>query len=347
MNTHETALRIREAALASGYEKCGIIKVSEMKGYAEAIAKRIAHYPESKPMYERLASYAEPLQTYPWAKSVVICARWYGKYHIPEHLEGLIGKAFLADTRLDARSAAYQESSRFEAAMQAMGLRVETKKDFGITAMRWAAMQAGIGIIRKNNFFYTEKGSWCVLESYLIDHELELKETATIKKCPDNCGQCIKACPTGALSEPFQVNGLACVSYLMGMSTCAPGKKYYDKTGSWIYGCDACQNACPFNKKSWSATEEYPGLEELSRHISYEQILSMDYTTMRDLLPSKFWYIKEDSVWKWKCNALNAMRNTYVERYGPVIEKTLSDSHEEVRTMAAWVAQNVAEMKNE
>jgi epoxyqueuosine reductase len=337
MNITKTALNIRRAALVNGYENCGIIKIAEMKGYAEAIAKRIARYPESKPMYGRLASYAEPNEEYPWAKSVVVCVRWYGKYYIPKHLDGLIGKSFLLDTRRDTSSIEYKKSIRFEAALQGLGLRVEAKKDFGITALRWAAMQAGIGAIRKNNFFYTTQGSWCTLEAYFIDHELELKQTAVMKKCPHKCNLCIKSCPTGALGEPFQMNGMACISYLMGIATCEPDKKHYDKSGSWIFGCDACQNACPFNRIAWSATEKYPGLEELSQHISYEQILTMDYAVMRELLPKKFWYIKEDVVWKWKCNVLNAMCNTYHERYAPYIEKARHDEYGEVRAMAEWV----------
>ena len=48
-----------------------------------------------------------------------------------------------------------------------------TDRDFGITALRWAGMKAGIGIIRKNNFFYTEKGSYQYLEAFLIDEPLQ------------------------------------------------------------------------------------------------------------------------------------------------------------------------------
>lgn len=236
MNDSEMAGRIHEAAMAHGFEVCGIVRIAEMAGYAEAIAGRIERYPQSRPMYERLAGLAAPEQNAPWAKSVVVCARSYSRYRLPGHLNGRIGKSYIFDSRKDPRSREHRDSVRFEAALTDMGLRHMVKRDYGITAMRWAAACAGIGMVRKNNFFYTANGSWCALEAFLIDRELELKASPTLKKCPDNCGRCMKACPTGALGEPFQMNGVACVSFLTSRAECAPGKANYDKCGGWIFG---------------------------------------------------------------------------------------------------------------
>jgi epoxyqueuosine reductase len=337
MNNQELAADVARAAQTCGYESCGIVKVEEMRGYAGVLEERINQFPESKPLYKLLAHYAEPQQMFPWAKSVIICAQWYGKYHIPQHLEGLIGKAYCVDFRIDPGSNEHQGRLRFEAELGKMGLRYETQDGHGLTAMRWAAFKAGLGLIRKNNFFYTERGSWYTLSTYLIDQELELKTASTVRSCPEQCGLCIKACPTGALRAPYQTNGTICISFLMGFDTCEPGKKHYDHCGSWIYGCDACQNACPFNKETWEGTEDYPGLESLSEQLAYERLLSMDYDQMRRLLSPKFWYIAPENVWKWKCNVLNAMLNHYEDKYRPHIERALGDERAEVRAMAGWV----------
>lgn len=343
MKAQELAVQIKNAALQSGYAACGIIKISEMRGYADAIDRRIGHFPHSRPMYERLAAFADPAATVPWAKSIVVCAYWDGKYHMPENLAGLIGKAYCFDSRKDENSQEFMGSAYFEAELKRLGIQYAAKRDFGISAMRWAAAKAGIGIIRKNNFLYIEKGSYCTLFSYVIGHELELKEIPQIKPCPKSCRRCMQACPTGALSEPFQTDGTACISYLLCMGTCAPDKPYYDRCGSWIYGCDACQDACPFNKQALQATEEFPGLAELAQNLSYERIMDMSYDEMRTLLSQKFWYIKPDEVWKWKCNVLNAMTNNYDEKYLPCIEKALMDSQPEVREMARWAYGKVAD----
>lgn len=337
MNDMELAASIAEMASACGYAVCGIVKIEDMRGYAGAIAARIAKFPEATPMYTPFSAFAEPEAMAPWAKSVIICGHWQGKYRIPENLQGLIGKTYCVDTRKNAQTQESRGRQQFEQALAELGLKYASKRDFGITALRWAAAQAGLGVIRKNNFFYAEKGSWYGLDSFLIDRELELKTVPKLKSCPAKCDLCQKACPTGALPEPFQTNGVACVSYLTTMATCRPGKKHYDKCGSWLFGCDACQDACPFNQKAWSGGEDFPGLAELAEQISYEQILAMDYETMRRLLPPKFWYIPPELVWKWKSNALNAMANNYQEQYLPYIVKARQDSQAEVREMAEWV----------
>lgn len=340
------ALRIKETALDCGFDACGIISIEEMKGYAEAVDQRIAAFPESKGLYDdpnnSLKTFANPQSIVPWGRSIIVCSRWYGQYKVADHLNGVIAKGFLVDSRKDPHAREYQETKRFEASLDALGLRHVSDNGFGVTAMRWAAAKAGIGIIRKNNFLYTERGSWNSLEVFIIDHELEMKENSSIKKCPEKCGHCMEACPTGALQSPFSTNGVACVTFLTGFDVCSPRLKHSDKYGSWIYGCDACQDACPFNNDAWSTEHIYPGLEELAGQLSYEQIMDMNYKLMRSLLSPKFWYIKPDQIWKWKCNVLNAMRNTFKEGYLPHIKRALKDSQPEVREMAAWVFESVS-----
>ncbi|MDL2298846.1 hypothetical protein LJC40_06855 [Synergistaceae bacterium OttesenSCG-928-D05] len=341
--TKETDLakKIVTAAKRAGFAECGIVLVDEMHAYADAVQKRIELFPDSKPLYEQFASFATPEKTIPWAKSVVICVSWYGKYRMPANLEGQIGKLYCFDGRLDEDSEDFHSTLQFQTELDALGLRWEAKRDFGITAMRWAAAKAGVGVVRKNNFFYSAQGSWCQLHAYVIDQSAELKVESTLKKCPEGCDLCMRACPTGALSEPFQMNGTKCISYLLCLSTVTPGEKIYEKSGKWIYGCDSCQNACPLNKGAWTEEDDFPGLAELAEQISYEKILKMDEDTMRDLFQKKFWYIGPDVIWKWKCNVLNAIRNNFEEKYRPLVESVLNDPREEVREMAKWVLQSV------
>lgn len=98
---------------------------------------------------------------------------WYGKYYIPNNLQNYVAKYYLTDGRRNPNSEGYQTSTRFEKYLMDCGFQTATDRDFGITALRWAGMKAGIGIIRKNNFFYTEKGSYQYLEAFLIDQPLQ------------------------------------------------------------------------------------------------------------------------------------------------------------------------------
>jgi epoxyqueuosine reductase len=336
------AEQIKNAALDMGYEKCGIIKISDMSGYAEKLNDRIERIPEVKPYYEEFYSFACLQKTYPWAKSIVICVRQYGKYFIPEHLKGLIAKYYLVDSRTDENSKDYQDSLKFEAYMQGMGLKTATERKFGITALRWAGMKAGLGVVRKNNFFYTESGSWVYLEAWLIDKELEYIEIPRIKKCSEHCNLCVKACPTASLSDPYTMNRCSCISCLTTWEGWdLPHEKFNNQMGSWVFGCDVCQDVCPMNKGALNATEEFPGLSELSQHISLEKILEMDYTFLEKVMQPKFWYIQKTDVWKWKTNAINAMVNDYKKQYREYILYACNDSNAKVREMAEWAIQKL------
>ncbi|MDY2736946.1 epoxyqueuosine reductase [Intestinibacter sp.] len=204
--------------------------------------------------------------------------------------------------------------------------------------MRWAALKAGLGIIRKNNFFYSNSGSWVKLEAWIIDKELELKPDVQIKKCPTNCNLCVKSCPTNSLAEPYMTNRSTCVSCLTTFEGWdMPNEKYKKEIDSWVFGCDICQDVCPFNKDKWTEDEDFPGLEELSEHISLEKIIEMDYEFLKDVMNPKFWYISKDDVWRWKTNALNAMLNNYEPKYNKYIDMALHDENEKVREMASYV----------
>jgi epoxyqueuosine reductase len=337
------ASQIKSTALNIGYEKCGIIKISDMAGYEEKLNERVKRMPESKLFYERMYRFTRLQETYPWAKSIVIGVSHYGKYHIPEHLQGLIGKYYLFDSRRDEQSKELQDSLKFETAMQEMGLKTEAERKFGITALRWAALKAGLGVIRKNNFFYTESGSWMHLEAWLIDLELESIEVSTLKECPEHCNLCVKSCPTSSLSQPYTMNPSSCVSCLTTFGgRDLSHEKFNTQMGNWIYGCDVCQDVCPMNKNSWNAAEEFPALEELSQHISLEKIIEMDYTFLEQVMHTKFWYIKKEDVWKWKTNAINAMVNNYKEQYKKSIYAACNDKIPKVREMAEWAIEKLS-----
>ncbi|MDR3594952.1 4Fe-4S double cluster binding domain-containing protein [Clostridium sp.] len=336
------AEQIKNAALEMGYEKCGIIKISQLDGYEEKLNERIERIPQAKGFYQNLYRFTHLEDTNPWAKSIVICVRRYGKYNIPEHLKGRIAKYYLVDSRRDENSKEFQDSLKFEKYLQDLGLRAENERKFGLAPLRFAAQKAGLGIIRKNNFFYTENGSWFTLEAWLIDKELELIEEPKVKACSETCNLCMKSCPSASLSEPYTMNPIACVSCITTFTgRDMPNEKYKAQIGNWIYGCDACQDACPMNKNRWQEIEKFPNLQELSQHISLEKILKMDYKFLEEVMQPKFWYIPTADVWKWKVNAINAMVNDYKDEYKEHILYACNDSNSKVKEMAHWAIEKL------
>ncbi|MDR1375966.1 MAG: hypothetical protein LBJ22_00530 [Synergistaceae bacterium] len=331
----ELAAKIAEKAVSLNFERCGIVSVDRMREYGVKVADRIARFLESAGMYRRLFAFAELDRHYPWARSVVVCSWPLKTYRVPGALAGLISKNYLFDGRRDQNSEEYRARTAFERCMKKeFGLRVASSHDYGITSCRWAAYASGIGTIRRNNFLYGDHGSYYSLTVFLIDEEMEYTHSLTHKPCPDSCNLCVKHCPTGALAEPYATCGTACVSYLTNK---APDngafEKYASRIGNWIYGCDVCQDVCPFNKGQWGE-DEFPGLEKLNATISLEKIVAMNYTYLREAIAPKFWYIGEQNLWKWKRNALSAMKNTGHKNYEAALTVALHDEDERIRNLA-------------
>jgi epoxyqueuosine reductase len=337
----EIALKIIEKAASLNFERCGIVGVDKMREYGTKVAERIARFPESAGMYRRFLAFAEPERDFPWARSVVACSWRQGVYRVPEGLDGLIGKHYLFDGRRDRNSDDYRARIAFESYMtEDLGLRTASSHDYGITSCRWAAFASGIGTIRRNNFFYGDHGSYYSLTVFLVDEAMEYTYAPAHKPCPDNCNLCVKNCPTGALAEPYATCGSTCVSFLTNkVPDNGAFEKYSSKIGSWIYGCDVCQDVCPFNRGQRSENEEFPGLGELSASISLEKIVTMDYAYLRGAIAPKFWYIEVEDLWKWKRNALSAMRNTGHKNYRAALTAALHDEDERVRRLAYVAAQ--------
>lgn len=144
-----SAAEIAEKAIELGYDKCGMIPVEMMRGHEAKLEERMEHFPETRRKYEGFRKFAYPEKEFPWAKAIVIVSFWYGKYRIPAAVRGHIAKYYLTDGRRNPDSQGYKAGAALEKYLRDSGLRVAFNRDFALTALRWAAMQAGIGIVRK------------------------------------------------------------------------------------------------------------------------------------------------------------------------------------------------------
>lgn len=123
------------------------------------------------------------------------------------------------------------------------------------------AVKAGIGWLGKHtNVITKDYGSWVFLGEILINLKLDYEEM----QIPDFCGtctRCIDACPTGAIVEPYLVDGSLCISYgTIELKDPILPKQIANNLQNWIFGCDICQDVCPWNRfsKETSAKEFYP-----------------------------------------------------------------------------------------
>ena len=332
MSSLENTIKVKARQL--GYEACGIIAAGIFEEFLMQLNTRSEIFPHAKWFYENLRKLAIPQEQIDWAKSIVVCVRRYDKYKIPDGLDRFIGKVFLCDGRLDY-SQEYKNNAAFEEFLQQLGFRTMPN----VVPARWAAVKAGLGKFRNNNFIYREQGSWVWVDTWVVDKELEYQQEMTTYQfpCPEGCQECIKACPTGALSAPLTMDATKCIA----CSTFRPGLKVVEsslrKMGTWLYGCDMCQNVCPANAKTWQVTEDYfedpLSLRDL---ITLENIFSMDEITYRTKVQPRFWYINAEDGWFWKCKVIRAMANEDVQKYHAYFLQALNDPNEEVKKMARW-----------
>ena len=334
--------KIREKALQLGYEDCGIIKVGALAGYREKLEERISRIPMGETIYGRFRGYANPSADNPEIRSIIVAIVPTYRYNLPVEFDGVYGKSYMFDPRTDENAPFFKIRREFSAFLESLGLKCTLGGPHGIPApARWAAYQAGLGLIRRNNFFYTENGSYIRIEMFAVDRELELIRDVKLKDCPENCGKCIKACPTHTLCAPYTMSMIECVSFQtslsanMGMGV--PSSERTEQIGGWLYGCDACQDVCPFNKGKWRGGEEFPGLDALAPAMRPEKIMEMSYDEIGRILAPKYWYVKPENLWKWKLNALTVMMNRYGEKYEASIRLGLEDPNEKVREFSRSV----------
>ena len=320
---------IKNKAAELGYAGCGVIPSEVFGEYEKFLKERVEAFPESRGLYEPMYDFIRPPAE---CRSIVVCIRGLTNYRVPESLNGRIGKTYLFDNRVNYSNDC-RHRSEFRAYLEMSGLCI-----LPFTApSRWAAAKAGLGKFGNNNFIYhPEHGSNIKIEAYAVDKTLEYDDAPEdmLLGCDSNCGRCAAACPTGALSDAFNMDHGRCVTHLNTFNGEVPERELRDKMGAWLYGCDVCQDVCPHNKKIPAGTEEYPLLSLLEELLTLENILGLDEKTYRNVIFKRFWYAGSDGLWLWKLNALRAMINSGEKKYDRTIENCLSNEDARLRAVA-------------
>lgn len=148
------------------------------------------------------------------------------------------------------------------------------------------AKKSGLGWIGKNgNLIHPKAGSFFFIAELIVD--LEIEPDVAIKDYCGTCTRCIDACPTEAIVSPKIVDGSKCISYLTIELKDAIPSEFKNKTDNWIFGCDVCQDVCPWNRFS-SPTKE-------KEFTPDKNILNKSVEEWEELTEEVFDYIYKDS----------------------------------------------------
>lgn len=305
---------IYKQALSCGFDKCGIISISALDGFDELYDKRLSDVPLSQYFYEGVGNLKGTRARFPWAKSIVILAFDYGKFRFPKELQGKYGKAFFLEP--EKKSKERFDIERLEKWFCENDISAEGGEHFGalsVGPLRYIAMKAGLGIIRKNNFFYTETGSYNNLFGYVIDKECELIHECDIVPCSERCNLCRRACKTRALEAAHTMNPFKCVSFLttFGNSDVPEGltDEMYEE---WMCGCDNCQDACPHNMRhDWSKGKVLKELEDIASVIlpeNYDELT--DEFLICNVIPKTSNHLQDKDINALRKNTARAATNS-------------------------------------
>lgn len=337
---------IRNYALDLGYSRVGITTAEPFPLYAQALEERSPDYDWAADSGLRLRRAVHPQDRLPGARSIVVAVYDYFRERFPENLVGRIGRL-------------YQSRSYIEPPTRLGGARVELMRRFleskGMQVGRWymissgvpdrlTAVRAGLGQIGRNTFFCAPGiGTFVIIHTFIVDVELQYDSPAEGTHCPPDCRLCIEACPTGAIVADYRLNPRRCLTFshvvnVHGFQNTSP---YIDpeirpKMGSWIHGCDLCQEACPRNRDKLKAKlPENAFLEEAAKHFSLTELLKMDGEfEKKAVAPFLYTYMRDRKFFQ--RNAAVALGNSGDSEMVPWLAEALEDPEELVRAHAAW-----------
>lgn len=215
--------------------------------------------------------------------------------------------------------------------------------DTGELLEKAVADKAGLGWVGRNTLLTTaEYGSYISLGEIIsnLPFPPDTSDTVKAKGC-GQCSKCLKACPTGALGEGGELDPDLCLAGLSQTKKEIP-HHLRKHMGSAIYGCDICQQVCPYNKKKHKI--DMASLENLQEELSYgfdEGYPQLDYLLKMNNRQFKEAYGHTSGAWRgrtvWQRNALIAAGNQRNEKLVPtIVDLLLKDSRTLIRGTAAW-----------
>jgi epoxyqueuosine reductase len=238
-----------------------------------------------------------PERLLPGARTVISAALCYWQPEAPlEPGQGRLARYTWADQYATLRE-------RLDVLGRALGGAYRVLVDANQHVDREAAARSGVGFYGKNTLLITRThGSWVVLGTVVTDVELE--STPPLDTDCGSCRLCIDACPTGALDEPGTLDATRCLSYWTQAPAPVPDE-YAAALGVQVYGCDICQDVCPWNR---GVEKRRAGLPESDAgHVDLVAWLTADGRELVDEY-ARLYVPRNDARWL-KRNARIALAN--------------------------------------
>jgi epoxyqueuosine reductase len=191
------------------------------------------------------------------------------------------------------------------------------------------ARRAGLGWIGKNTMLINKhRGSYFLLGALLLDLELDPDPPHDANHC-GTCTACLDACPTGAFVGPGWLDARKCISYLTIELRTPVAEELRPGVGDWLFGCDVCQEVCPWNRKDATEPEA----------VDAADLLALTEVEFRERYRgTAIFRTKRRGLLR---NAALVLGNSGDERALPALRRALDDPEPLVRDAAAWAIQRI------
>lgn len=275
----ELSRRIRQQARAEGFEMVGIVRPEALHAEAERLREWLARGYEGEMKWMGCVPEmrVDPRKLFAPARSVVVVALNYytPEQHSTDPGTGKVSRYAWGD---DYHEVVGSKLRALLLSIKEQAPEAEGKVCVDIQPMMdkaWA-VRAGLGWIGKHTNLITHQyGSWVFLGELLLNLELDYDREQVEDHC-GSCTLCIDACPTNAITEPYVVDANKCISYAT-IELRAPEmpEAIADNLEGWLYGCDICQDVCPWNRFEQATTEERFAPREGNVNASLSGILEL------------------------------------------------------------------------
>jgi epoxyqueuosine reductase len=249
---HELSQWIKSRSAELGFDACGITEAALLAKGRENLLDwlRMGFHGEMHYMARHASKRSDPRELIPGAKSVIsFLKNYYPEEELSEENNFRISKyAYGRDYHFVIREKLHQLIKGLTVIAGEFNARAFT--DSAPLLERAWAERAGLGRIGKNTcLIHPKLGSFVFIAEIITDLGLEYDHRQVNDLC-GGCKRCIEACPTGALIAPYCLDARKCISYLtIEFREELPGEKRKNFNG-WIFGCDICQDVCPWNRRA-------------------------------------------------------------------------------------------------
>ena len=293
---------------------------------------------------------------FPWARSAVVCfsnynsaqprstevagrgSGWIARYawSSRRHPDGVMRPSdyhkVLKKKLVALEASLHEQFGEFEA---------RGYVDTGPVVERSLATAAGLGWIGKNTcLIHPRLGSYGFLAVLMMALEIDPEQGSLT--VPDRCGtcrRCLDACPTGALIAPYQMDATRCISYLTIEHRGAIDEGLMQGTGRQVFGCDICQDVCPWNQKAPIGAD--PDLEPRPELVnpSLDWLADLDESQFEQLFNGS--PVRRAGYQGLRRNVAVAMGNSGLKRFMPRLDQWTQAADLGLRTAARWALERV------